>query len=414
MMNKLKGHFVIGAFAFCAVFATPALPDFFTSTNSLILEKYVNPRNIDLKKWSFMLQQKAFTHCKITCDDDGLEQILVDEVRRIGDPYFYIQNPISKRIQDAYQIGDARQMSSFGFILESDANDIIVRYVAPETPAAAVFKIGDRISSVSGIEEQNTSRAIALAERLKQRLEFHFIQNGQMKTSTISPSVFDWQNYYEFLENKILVFHLASVFGNADRMIHDTIQNFKKEGLKGIILDLRFRSGGLPFTAINIAGAFTPFVGSIFCNIRRECIDYYFNNGSTKYFNGETQEKSTEYFEKPEKWEGSLIVLTSKYTFSAGENLANILQSIKRAKVLGEISAGGAGVTGNEFEVRSLEKSLSKTMIFIPEYRQFDFTTKVARPLKVTPDKLVPVDLEKLKAGRDNQLEAAIEELGIK
>ena len=71
-------------------------------------------------------------------------------------------------------------------------------------------------------------------------------------------------------------------------------------------------------------------------------------------------------------------------------------------------------MTGNEFEVRSLEKSLSKTMIFIPEYRQFDFTTKVARPLKVIPDKLIPIDLEKLKAGRDNQLEAAIEELGIK
>lgn len=87
---------------------------------------------------------------------------------------------------------------------------------------------------------------------------------------------------------------------------------------------------------------------------------------------------------------------------------------MKRAKVLGEESGGGAGVTGNTFNVRYSEKTQTYTFMFIPEYRQYDLVTKVARPLKVTPAKLVPIDLEKLKAGRDNQLEAAIEELGIK
>ncbi len=47
----------------------------------------------------------------------------------------------------------------------------------------------------------------------------------------------------------------------------------------------------------------------------------------------------------------------------------------------------------------------------VPQYRHYDLVTYVARPLKVIPDKLVPIDLEKLKAGRDNQLEAAIEYL---
>jgi hypothetical protein len=75
---------------------------------------------------------------------------------------------------------------------------------------------------------------------------------------------------------------------------------------------------------------------------------------------------------------------------------------------------GGAGVTGNTFNVRYSEKTRKYTFMFIPEYRHYDLVTKVARPLKVTPDKLVPIDLEKLKVGRDNQLEAAIEELGIK
>jgi C-terminal processing protease CtpA/Prc len=413
-MISRKFYIFISIFGFGAVCAAPSLPIFLIDANTVILDKYINTRNIDLQKWSAHLLKTALSACSSTCDEEVVGNILIDEVRQIGDPHFEVMNPASTRIEDSFPVGDGHHITSFGFVLERDQSDVVVRYIHPESAAADVFQIGDRILSVSGVDEQDTLRAIAFAERFDKRLEFKYSRNGDVKTVLLLPYSEDWSAKYTILENKVLWLRITNTMGKADRIVHDAIQAAKADGLKGVVLDLRYRSGGAPFTALNIAGAFVPLAGTSFCDREKVCIDYAFDAGATKYFNPNTNERSTEYFENPSFWDGPLVVLTSKYTFSGGENLANILQGLKRAKVLGEESGGGAGVTGNAFSVRYSEKTRKYTFMFIPQYRQYDLFTKVARPLKVIPDQLVPIDLEKLKAGRDNQLEAAIEELGIK
>jgi C-terminal processing protease CtpA/Prc len=415
-MRQLKFILLTNIVIFSTVCAASSLPNFLDYTNNLIFDKYVNPRNIDLQKWSANLRQKAFASCRSKCDEEVVKNILVDEVRRIGDPHFEVLNYGSTRIEDTFPVGDGHQPNSFGFILEPDQSDLIVRYVHSGMPAADIFQIGDQILSVNNIIKKDTFRAIAGAENSGQSLEFKYLRDGSIKTVRLSPTGTIWKPSYTMLDNKVLWLHLTNTSEeeNADRIVHDAIRTAKVDNLKGVILDLRYRSGGDPFTEINAAGAFIPFLGSKLCDNKRICIDYSFKAGAHEYFNHKTGEHSTEYFENPSFWDGPLVVLTSKYTFSGGENVANILQSIKRAKVLGEPSGGGAGVTGNSFYVGRSKKTQAQTIVFIPQYRHYDLVTYVARPLKVIPDQLVPVDLEKLKAGRDNQLEAAIEELGIK
>jgi C-terminal processing protease CtpA/Prc len=409
-MIRVKFYSLVVILGFGAVVAAPALPNFLIDANNLILKQYINTRNIDLQKWLANLRQKALSSCLTKCDEEVIETILVDEVRRISDPHFEVVNPASTRIEDTFPVGDAHHMTSFGFILERDQSDIIVRYVHPETSAAEAFQIGDRILSVSGVAEQDTLRAIVYAEQFGKRLEFKFSRGGDVKTVQLFPGG-DWKVNHTMLDDKVLWLRITNTSENSDRIIHDAIRTAKSDNLKGVVLDLRYRSGGEPFTELNIVGAFTPFIGSKFCNNKRICIDYSFKAGAHEYFNHETGEHSIEYFKNPSFWDGNLVVLTSKYTFSGGENVANILQTIKRAKILGEESYGGAGVTGNYFDVRFSKKTQTRTIMFIPQYRHYDLVTYVARPLKVIPDQLVPIDLEKLKAGRDNQLEAAIEYL---
>ncbi len=414
-MTRVKFYSLVVILGFGAVVAAPALPTFLVDANNLISKQYINTRNIDLQKWSTNLHQKALSSCRSKCDEEVVETILVDEVRRIGDPHFEVVNPASTRIEDSFPVGDGHHITSFGFILERDQSDIIVRYVHPETSAAEAFQIGDRILSVSGVAEQDTLRAIVYAEQFGKRLEFKFSRGGDVKTVQLFPGG-DWKVNYTMLDNKVLWLRLmnTSEDNNADRIVHDAIRAARADGLKGVVLDIRYRSGGDPFTELNIVGAFTPFIGSKLCDNTRVCIDYSFKAGAHEYFNHKTGERSIEYLENPSLWDGPLVVLTSKYTFSGGENVANILQTIKRTKILGEESYGGAGITGNFFDVRFAKKTQTQSVMFIPQYRHYDLVTYVARPLKVIPDKLVPINLEKLKAGRDNQLEAAIEELGIK
>ncbi len=409
-MIRVKFYILVVILWFGAAITAPALPGFLIDANNLILKQYVNTRNIDLQKWLSNLRQKAVSSCLTKCDEEVIEKILVDEVRRIGDPHFEVINPASTRIEDSFPVGDGHNMTSFGFILERNQSYIIVRYVHPETSAAEAFQIGDRILSVSGVAEQDTLRAIVYAEQFGKRLEFKFLRGGDVKTVQLFPGG-DWKVNHTMLDGKVLWLRVTNTSENADRIVHDAIQSAKKDNLKGIVLDLRYRSGGDPFTGLHIAGAFVPFVGSKLCDNTRVCIDYSFKAGAHEYFNHKTGEHSIEYLENPSFWDGPLVVLTSKYTFSGGENVANILQGMKRAKVLGEESRGGGGVTGNYFDVRFAKKTQTRTIMFVPQYRHYDLVTYVARPLKVIPDKFVPIDLEKLKAGRDNQLEAAIEYL---
>jgi PDZ domain len=181
------------------VSAAPMLPDFVVDTNKLILEQYVNTRNINLEKWSANLKQKALSSCRVQCDEEVIENILVDEVRRIGDPHLWVTNPVSKRIEDEFPVGDDRHISNFGFILERDQSELVVRYVHPTSPAADAFQIGDRILSASGVPEQDTFRAIAFAERFGKRLEFKYSRDGDVKTVTLFPGG-SWKANYTILD----------------------------------------------------------------------------------------------------------------------------------------------------------------------------------------------------------------------
>lgn len=103
------------------------------------------------------------------------------------------------------------------------------------------------------------------------------------------------------------------------------IRRMKKEGVTGIILDLRKNGGGYLEEAIGLTGLFItkgPVV-------------------QTKEYNGEIVTESD-----PDPgilWDGPLVVLTSKFSASASEICAGALQDYNRALIVGEKSTFGKG-----------------------------------------------------------------------
>ncbi len=103
------------------------------------------------------------------------------------------------------------------------------------------------------------------------------------------------------------------------------IRRMKKEGVTGIILDLRKNGGGYLEEAIGLTGLFItkgPVV-------------------QTKEHNGEIVTESDP--DPGVLWDGPLIVLTSRFSASASEILAGALQDYDRALIVGEKSTFGKG-----------------------------------------------------------------------
>ena len=107
--------------------------------------------------------------------------------------------------------------------------------------------------------------------------------------------------------------------------VEELINELKKQGAEGIILDLRRNGGGYLSEAVNLAGLFIsrgPVV-------------------QVKSTDGKIRKKFD--FNPKIGWDGPLIVLVSRYSASASEIVAGALQNHKRAIIVGDETTHGKG-----------------------------------------------------------------------
>ena len=107
--------------------------------------------------------------------------------------------------------------------------------------------------------------------------------------------------------------------------VEELINNLKKEGAQGLILDLRRNGGGYLSEAVNLAGLFIsrgPVV-------------------QVKSTDGKIRKKFD--FNPKLTWSGPLIILVSRYSASASEIVAGALQNHRRALIVGDKTTHGKG-----------------------------------------------------------------------
>jgi carboxyl-terminal processing protease len=114
------------------------------------------------------------------------------------------------------------------------------------------------------------------------------------------------------------------------------LQKFKQEGVRGVILDLRYNGGGSLEEAIKLTGLF----------IREGPVV------QVKDMDGSIQvDKDTD---TGVAYEGPLLVLTSRFSASASEIVAGALQDYGRALVVGDASTHGKGTVQTVQSLRPL------------------------------------------------------------
>jgi carboxyl-terminal processing protease len=282
-----------------------------------------------------------------------------------------------------------------GLGIEVGMESGVVKVITPidDTPAEkAGVKAGDYIVKINGIQVQGKSltEAVELMRGpVGSSIEITIRRIGTKKALTfnIIRKIIEIKSVRsEILDNNIGYIKLTSFNENSSLQIKNSLNKFKKENLKGYILDLRNNPGGLLSQAIKIT-------------------DHFLNDGvivSTK--SRKSSENRKWFAKKGDVIDGkALIILINYGSASASEIVAGALKDHKRAIILGENSYGKGSV-------QSIIPLKNKGAIRLTISKYYLPSGQSISKIGVTPDIEVVEKSENFKKNTktDNQLNFAL------
>jgi len=171
-------------------------------------------------------------------------------------------------------------------------------------------------------------------------------------------------------------------YRNSATDMEKELQNLKKEGVEGIMIDLRNNGGGSLKTAIEIAGLFIdegPVV-------------------QVKYRGEKAQIRRD--LQKGVQWEGPLVILVNELSASASEIFAAAMQDYKRAIIIGGKQTFGKGTVQNFYDLEKYaryDKDLGFLKMTIQKFYRINGGSTQLKG--VAPDVIVPTRYSYLDVG---------------
>ncbi len=126
---------------------------------------------------------------------------------------------------------------------------------------------------------------------------------------------------------------------NAASDVKQEIERLKKEGMEGLVLDLRNNGGGSLKAVVDMAGLF----------IKEGPVVQVKTSGGRKEILKDTDEKI--------QWDGPLVILVNELSASASEILAAAMQDYKRAVVIGSKQTYGKGTVQNIIDLNNVVRN---------------------------------------------------------
>ncbi len=231
------------------------------------------------------------------------------------------------------------EFGGLGMRLQKVDDFITVMSPMPDTPA---FKAGvmpqDRIlfvddkdltdmpleDAVSLMRGKVGSKVKLTLSRKDKDGNYQKLPDITLKRATIVPEVV----YHRMLPDQVGYIYLVDFSGHSTQEVQKALEDLQKQGMKSLVLDLRFNPGGLLTGAVDIAKLFLP---------DGEMIVY-------------TQGRKEEYYQEY-KTSGTplypdlpMAVLINQGSASASEIVSGALQDNHRAIIVGQRSFGKASV----------------------------------------------------------------------
>lgn len=244
-------------------------------------------------------------------------------------------------------------------------HQLVVVTPLPETPAYRVgIRPGDRILEIDdkptadfqeGHEMESavalmrgkagTTVKVKIQHNGSESPETFEISRAVIKTPTVQGVHTDAKGEWQFMlddKEKIAYIWLSSFGRNSAEEMHDVLVKLQKEGMRGLILDLRFNPGGLLAAATAIA-------------------DDFVSSGVIVSTKGRNTEEHVIKAKKAGTFSGfPMVVLVNRFSASASEIVSACLQDHKRAIVIGERTYGKGSVQ-NVIELEGGKSALKLT-----------------------------------------------------
>lgn len=330
---------------------------------------------------------------------DLINSAIEGMMNSLDDPYSaYIDNSTSNN----FNITLEGSYKGLGVSVMKDAESgyIMVYYSFENSPAAkAGLKSGDLIKSINGKntnEFETSDFSDLVLNSSKTKFTLTIIRDGQefdvdiQKENVIIDSV--TSKMFEVNDKKIGYIYISIFANNTDTQFKSALKKLEKEGIEGLIIDVRGNTGGHLTAVENILKSLLT---------KKQVIYQLDKNGDiTKYYGSLNKNKKYE-----------IVLLGDEYSASASEVLISSLKENLGSKLIG---------------VKTYGKGTVQELITLSNGQQYKITTKkwltpdgnwVNDSSGISPNIEIELDqkyYDTYDEKDDNQLQKALEILSVK
>lgn len=250
-------------------------------------------------------------------------------LRSLDDPY---TSYLNRESLEEMLIQTTGSLSGIGVEIVEDEGEILIVRVTEGSPAQHCGLMpGDHIlevdgQSMSGVDLQTAARLLRGPSGTS--VEIVIQRAGEMEAVgvTLTRALIEMDTVFtRFLEKGIGYLQITSFDQGTGEDFREALRALEKEGLEGLILDLRDNPGGLLEEAVRVGEVIVP-AGEITRVVDRE---------------GNVKER---YFSRARPVDYKVVVLVNEYTASAAEIIAGALKDRGEALLVGRPTFGKATV----------------------------------------------------------------------
>ncbi len=340
----------------------------FWETWDMVHEQYVDQPVDDLK-----MMQGAIS---------GMLDSLGDEHTGYMDPETFVE--ATRPLDGSYE--------GIGAYVDVTGDYLTIISPMPGSPAeAAGLKAADRVIMIDGKDMTGIDPSVALKSVLGPAgtqviLTIQRGEENEILEFTITRATIDLPSVEgKMLDNNIAYISISTFGENTTDLLKETLRELLVNDPKGLILDLRYNTGGYLVTAIEVISQFIP-EGVVMYEVE--------GDGTETVYEALPGGLATEI---------PLVVLVNEGSASASEITAGAIQDFGRGALVG-VTTYGKGSVQNWIPLDNNQGAVRVTIArwLTPNHRQI-------HKVGLTPDYVVEITDADIEAGKDPQLDKAIE-----
>ncbi|RIH83819.1 putative CtpA-like serine protease [Calidithermus terrae] len=393
--------------------ASPA-EDLFDQASYYLTQRYIRADPAALAPLLSQYQSKLKEVCAPAPDACGFEaagRLIAALVEELGDGHTHYFPPLDYGVLAEELAGGAQPTYGLETLRVPQTREHWVLRVDPGGPAEkAGLQRGDRVVLANRQPLPESAReAYRLLESPKSAglsLELTLSRAGR-RWAVVLKSVLGEGSPLPSLTTRpdgvgVLSIPNFDAAGAVGPKVHELVALAGERGVKKLVVDLRDNPGGLVTEFLASAGAFFDSLSRRFRS-RDGDFEQGYRRGQV-YGKAAGDEEAYVFYtlRKPARWRGPLAVLVNSRSASGAEYFAADVQLRRRGAVVGERTSG-VGNTSTRF-VQLMDGSglqISSSLALQPDGSPY--------PEAVTPDLIVPDDLEARNRGQDLPLARALE-----